>query len=144
MSMKIRLKNIGILKQAKFSLGDLTLICGENNTGKTYAACALYGFLNSWRKFIRFPISNAQIQRALTEPVKIDLAQATDDMLTEACKSILNNWIKFLQHLKARSRIVNFTSCQMRLTYEIKNSTAYSQTSKILLLYLQRIKGAKK
>ena len=86
MSMKIRLKNIGILKQAKFSLGDLTLICGENNTGKTYAACALYGFLNSWRKFIRFPISNAQIRRALTEPVKIDLAQATDDMLTEACK----------------------------------------------------------
>ena len=86
MSMKIRLKNIGILKQAEFSLGDLTLICGENNTGKTYAACALYGFLNSWRKFIRFPISNAQIQRALTEPVKIDLAQATDDMLTEACK----------------------------------------------------------
>ena len=86
MSMKIRLKNIGILKQAEFSLGDLTLICGENNTGKTYAACALYGFLNSWRKFIRFPISNAQIQRALTEPVKFDLAQATDDMLTEACK----------------------------------------------------------
>ena len=86
MSMKIRLKNIGILKQAEFSLGDLTIICGENNTGKTYAACALYGFLNSWRKFIRFPISNAQIQRALTEPVKIDLAQATNDMLTEACK----------------------------------------------------------
>ena len=86
MSLTVRLKNIGILKQAKFSLGDLTLICGENNTGKTYAACALYGFLNSWRKFIRFPISNAQIQRALTEPVKIDLAQATDDMLTEACK----------------------------------------------------------
>ena len=86
MSMKIRLKNIGILKQAEFSLGDLTIICGENNTGKTYAACALYGFLNSWRKFIRFPISNAQIRRALTEPVKIDLAQATNDMLTEACK----------------------------------------------------------
>ena len=86
MSLTVRLKNIGILKQAKFSLGDLTLICGENNTGKTYAACALYGFLNSWRKFIRFPISNAQIRRALTEPVKIDLAQATNDMLTEACK----------------------------------------------------------
>ena len=86
MSLTVQLKNIGILKQAEFSLGDLTLICGENNTGKTYAACALYGFLNSWRKFIRFPISNAQIQHALTQPVKIDLAQATDDMLTEACK----------------------------------------------------------
>ena len=86
MSLTVRLKNIGILKQAEFSLGDLTLICGENNTGKTYAACALFGFLKSWRQFIRFPISKAQIQRALTEPVKIDLAQATDNMLTEACK----------------------------------------------------------
>ena len=86
MSLTVRLKNIGILKQAEFSLGDLTLICGENNTGKTYAACALFGFLESWRKFIRFPISEAQIQGALTEPVKIDLAQATDNMLAAACK----------------------------------------------------------
>ncbi|RKU31167.1 hypothetical protein C6499_05060 [Candidatus Poribacteria bacterium] len=84
--MTVRLKNIGILKQAEFSLGDLTIICGENNTGKTYAACALYGFLSSWRNFLRFPISNAHIQQARTELVKIDLAQATDDMLTEACK----------------------------------------------------------
>ena len=86
MSLTVTLKNIGILKQAEFSLSDLTVICGENNTGKTYAACALYGFLRSWRQFIRFPISDVQIQRARTEPVKIDLAQATDDMLTKACK----------------------------------------------------------
>ena len=86
MSLTIKLKNIGILKQAEFSLSDLTVICGENNTGKTYAACALYGFLKSWHQFIRFPISNAQIQQALTERVKVELSQAIDDMLTEACK----------------------------------------------------------
>ena len=86
MSLTVRLKNIGILKQAEFSLGDLTLICGENNTGKTYAACVLFGFLEFWSKFIHFPISDAQIQQARTEPVKIDLTQATDDMFTEACK----------------------------------------------------------
>ena len=86
MSLTVHLKNIGILKQAEFSLGDLTIICGDNNTGKTYAACALYGFLESWRNFIRFPISNAQIQQALIEPIKIDLAQATKNMLAEACK----------------------------------------------------------
>ena len=86
MSLTVKLKNIGILKQAEFSLGDLTVICGENNTGKTYAACALYGFLHSWHQFIRFPISDAQIQRALTEQVKIELSEATDDMLTRACK----------------------------------------------------------
>ncbi len=86
MSLTVRLKNIGILKRAEFSLSDLTVICGENNTGKTYAACALYGFLKSWHQFIRFPINDAQIQRALTEQVKIKLTQATDDILTEACK----------------------------------------------------------
>ena len=86
MSLTVKLKNIGILKQAEFSLGDLTLICGENNTGKTYAACALYGFLKSWYNFTRIPISDAQIQQARTEPVKIDLTQVTDNMLTEACK----------------------------------------------------------
>ena len=32
MGLKIRLRNLGILKQAEFSLGDLTIICGENAT----------------------------------------------------------------------------------------------------------------
>ena len=53
MPLTVRLKNIGILKQAEFSLGDLTIICGENNTGKTYATYALYSFLKSWHQFIR-------------------------------------------------------------------------------------------
>ena len=82
MSLTVKLKNIGVLKQAEFSLGDLTIICGENNTGKTYAACVLFGFLESWPQLI----GNAQIQQTRTETVKIDLAQATDDILTEACR----------------------------------------------------------
>ena len=69
MSLTVRLKNIGILKHAEFSLGDLTLICGENNTGKTYAAYSLYGFLNSLRKLVSVPIDNAHIQSLLSERV---------------------------------------------------------------------------
>ena len=65
--MKIKLKNLGILKQAEFSLGDLTIICGENNTGKTYATYALYGFLKDWRKHIRFPSTAKLVQELLTE-----------------------------------------------------------------------------
>ena len=44
-NMKVKIKNLGILKQAEFSLGDLTIICGGNNTGKTYATYSLFGFL---------------------------------------------------------------------------------------------------
>ncbi len=46
--MKIKLKNLGALQEAEFELADLTIICGENNTGKTYATYALYGFLTQW------------------------------------------------------------------------------------------------
>lgn len=38
-------KNIGPIKGAELDLGDLTIIAGQNNTGKTYLVYALYGFL---------------------------------------------------------------------------------------------------
>ncbi len=47
--MRIELKDIGTLYKADFEVGDLTLICGENNTGKTYAAYSLYGYLDFMR-----------------------------------------------------------------------------------------------
>ena len=45
-----RLKKIGPIKEAEMELGDLTIIAGRNNTGKTYLAYALYGFLKIWRE----------------------------------------------------------------------------------------------
>ena len=90
MSLTVKLKNIGILKRAEFSLGDLTLICGENNTGKTYAAYTLYGFLRSWHNLIRIPISDDQVYTLLTDnSLNIELAQyikEADQILAEACK----------------------------------------------------------
>jgi predicted ATPase len=44
---EIKIKNLGVLKQAEFTLGDMTIICGGNNTGKTYATYALFGFLSA-------------------------------------------------------------------------------------------------
>ncbi len=46
-----RFKNIGPIKKAKMKLGDLTIIAGRNNTGKTYLAYTLYGFLKTWREW---------------------------------------------------------------------------------------------
>lgn len=88
--MKISLKNLGILKQAEFSLADLTIICGENNTGKTYATYALYGFLNSWRTLADFEVGDTQIQRLLTDGgLKIGLTpyvEKVNSTLSKACK----------------------------------------------------------
>ena len=43
--MKFTLEKLGLLDYAELELGDLTIICGENNTGKTYATYSVFGFL---------------------------------------------------------------------------------------------------
>ncbi|MCE7916649.1 MAG: ATP-binding protein [Nitrosomonas sp. PRO5] len=55
--MKFHFENLGLLDHADIELADLTLICGENNTGKTYATYAVYGFLRSWRQMLRFTLA---------------------------------------------------------------------------------------
>jgi len=56
--MKISARNLGPLKNLEFELGDLTIICGQNNTGKTYATYSLFGFLVSTKRprFLDAPI----------------------------------------------------------------------------------------
>jgi len=88
-AMKIKIKNLGVLKQAEFTLGDLTIICGGNNTGKTYATYALFGFLSNWQD--RFPIKiNAdKIDLLLADGVvRLDIpeyVEQTEKILTEGC-----------------------------------------------------------
>ena len=49
--MQFQFTNLGVLPQAELTLGDLTVICGKNNTGKTYITYAVYGFLYLWHRF---------------------------------------------------------------------------------------------
>ena len=105
--MKIMVKNLGVLRQAEFSLGDLTIICGKNNTGKTYATYALYGFLEGWRnthsdETIR--ITNRRIGDLLNRGVaRIDLLEYvrnTDKIIDELCES----YTEFLPRIFATSK----------------------------------------
>ncbi|WP_420617296.1 AAA family ATPase [Candidatus Palauibacter sp.] len=47
--MRFRFHQLGPVDNADLTLGDLTIIAGRNNTGKTYLTYALYGFLDAWR-----------------------------------------------------------------------------------------------
>jgi ABC-type lipopolysaccharide export system ATPase subunit len=72
--MKFQLEKLGNLKQATIELGDLTILCGDNNTGKTYASYAIYGFLTSWQETIDFNVAASQLQQLLQKGIlKLDL-----------------------------------------------------------------------
>lgn len=88
--MQIKIKNLGVLKQAEFSFGDLTIICGDNNTGKTYATYALFGFLSFWREAFSIDVSENVIGQLLAEgAVSIDIGQYVDkaeQILSDGCR----------------------------------------------------------
>jgi len=65
--MKISLKNLGVLQEAELELGDLTVICGRNNTGKTYATYALFGFLTLWKEILPLKISDQSMDQLFNE-----------------------------------------------------------------------------
>jgi AAA domain, putative AbiEii toxin, Type IV TA system len=55
--MKFKFEDIGLIDEAEIELADLTLICGDNNTGKTYVTYGIYGFLRIWRQLLRIIVS---------------------------------------------------------------------------------------
>ena len=87
--MKISVKNLGPLQQGEFTLGDMTIICGGNNTGKTYATYALYGFLATWRDNIVIPIPDKDIENLMSDGVvHVDVniyAQQAGEILRDGC-----------------------------------------------------------
>ena len=89
--MKISIQNLGPLKQAEFELGDLTIICGQNNTGKTYATYALYGFLSFWREAFSPGVSEGMIETLLEQgSAKINLRDYLSNaskILQEGCEA---------------------------------------------------------
>ncbi len=77
--MKIQVDKLGPLGHAAFELGDMTIICGRNNTGKTYATYATYGFLDFLRSEFNFSVSRQQIHSLMSEgAVSIDLTIYSD------------------------------------------------------------------
>ncbi len=87
--MKIKIQNLGVLKQAEFTLANLTIICGGNNTGKTYATYALFGFLSTWKRMLSINIDD-KIQQLLAEGViRIeiqDYIKQTQKIVTKVCQ----------------------------------------------------------
>jgi ABC-type transport system involved in cytochrome c biogenesis ATPase subunit len=55
--MKFTFKNLGKLDEAEIEVKDLTIVCGENNTGKTYLLSAIYGFLSYLNNTVTNPVT---------------------------------------------------------------------------------------
>ena len=87
--MNILVKNLGAIKQAELKLGKFTIICGANNTGKTYVTYALFGFLDFWYKTFNIPVDAKYVEILLKQGfISIntnDFTQNAQKILNDAC-----------------------------------------------------------
>lgn len=100
--MKFIFEKLGLIDQAKIELADLTLICGENNTGKTYATWAIYGLLRSWRGLLKIVLSNdiEKVARA-KGAYKFDLNEMFSGKLNGYLDKISDQYIDILPRVFA-------------------------------------------
>ena len=61
--MKFHFERIGPIDAADLELGDLTIVAGRNNTGKTYLVYTMYGFLRTWASAWHRPLADSLVLR---------------------------------------------------------------------------------
>jgi len=93
--MKISFENVGAIRQAELELGDLTIVCGKNNTGKTYVTYATFGFLDYWHSALKISIPSEIVTQVMEKgsisvPIK-DFAKNAPEILEEASKKFSKN-----------------------------------------------------
>lgn len=54
--MKFKFKNLGYIDKGELEIGNLTIICGANNVGKTYISYSIFGFLSLFEELFDFDI----------------------------------------------------------------------------------------
>lgn len=65
--MKFNFAHLGGIDKGTVELGDLTVICGPNNMGKTYISYAIYGLLRHFKQWIDLSVSRERLAQLRDE-----------------------------------------------------------------------------
>lgn len=77
--MKISFENFGKADRGEILLNDLTIICGPNGSGKTYASYAVFGCLDHFSEFLDFKTDEELLKSlSLGQPIEIHLNEVIE------------------------------------------------------------------
>ncbi len=95
--MKFNFKNLGAIDGAQVELAPLTIICGRNNTGKTYVTYAIYALLSHWRQLLNWQVEASDMDALVREgAVTIDLQSKIVSRWAEIQQTTGERWQAFL------------------------------------------------
>ena len=93
--MKFRFEKLGCVEKAEIELGDLTILCGDNNAGKTYISYAIYGFLTAWDTNIVFKEKKLAKQLVKDGSAQFDL-KTLEGRLSETMNALCKQYTGYL------------------------------------------------
>ena len=95
--LKFTFDNLGPISHAELELGDLTIIAGRNNTGKTYMVYTMYGFLQNFEQYLNEYIEKTSFESDFERITSISL----DDLASTIVKDGVASWSLDLESLNA-------------------------------------------
>ena len=65
--MKFKFENLGPIDKGEITLGNLTIVAGNNNLGKTYISYVIWGYLNMLKGFPNFHSENSYLEQLIVQ-----------------------------------------------------------------------------
>ena len=91
--MKLTIKKLGRIENCQLELNDLTILVGDNNSGKTYVTYSTYGALKYWQDFINYG-NFKEIEQKIKSDGQITLNQEEIIALVDKCIKSESNEFK--------------------------------------------------
>lgn len=96
--MNLSVQELGKIKSCEIELNELTILVGDNNSGKTYLTYSTYGVLKNWKDFIDFGDILDDYENQLKEKGQLKFSKSQLDSI--ALNSIKNESPKFQKRIK--------------------------------------------
>lgn len=97
--MKFSVANLGPIKTAEVTVAPLTIICGRNNTGKTYLTYSFFGLLDYLNSVGIYPVEDNVIDTLLNTGVALLPLipnQQTFNLMTQDCCEVFDKLIPLI------------------------------------------------
>lgn len=92
--LDFKFENLGPIDTANIQLNRLTLLCGPNNSGKTYLTNTIYAYLKHWTFSLGWKISNEAIAKLEQYgSCEIDLEEELFSNWDDRCKAGANRFV---------------------------------------------------
>lgn len=125
--MQLKFNKLGILDQGDVKLSDLTIICGENNMGKTYVSYLIYCVMKNIPYFVRIEMGDAV--KNLKEHGSFEL-NIKKNMSEDWNRIIKDALVKLKNNLPDMLAISNVDNLELELNFDYKEKWIQKEFSK--------------